>query len=126
QRSLQVSFTQRAIPSSVDADVSLCLYRIAQESLHNIVRHSRAREAQVSLTCDDGQIALQIADSGIGFDPRHIPHAGLGLHSMRERVAILNGQLTIDAAPGRGTQITVRILLDGAAASVSPSFAAPS
>jgi signal transduction histidine kinase len=126
QRNLHVTFTQRAIPPFVDEDVSLCLYRIAQESLHNIVRHSGAGEAQVTINCDDGQIALQIADSGIGFDPRHLPHAGLGLHSMRERVAILNGQLTIDAAPGRGTQITARILLDGAATNIARSFVAPS
>jgi signal transduction histidine kinase len=116
QRDLRVNFKQRAIPASVDADVSLCLYRIAQESLHNIVRHSHAREARVTLTSDAGQIELQIADSGIGFDPRHLAHSGLGLHSMRERVAILNGELHIDAAPGRGTQITVRIPLGAAPA----------
>ena len=98
-------------PPSVDADVSLCLYRIAQESLHNVVRHSHARDAHVTIGCDDGFVSLQIADSGIGFDPRHAAHAGLGLHSMRERVAILNGQLTIDAAQGSGTHIMVRIPL---------------
>jgi PAS domain S-box-containing protein len=111
QRNVRVTFTQGIIPPSVDADVSLCLYRIAQESLHNIVRHSHARDAHVTITCDDGFVSLQIADSGIGFDPRHVVHAGLGLHSMRERVAILNGQLTIDAAQGSGTQIMVRIPL---------------
>ena len=111
QRHVHVTFTQGVIPPSVDADISLCLYRIAQESLHNIVRHSHAREARVTLTTDDVYLSLQIADAGVGFDPRHMTHAGLGLRSMRERVAILNGQLTIDAAPGMGTQITVRILL---------------
>jgi len=111
QRKVRVTFTQGVVPTSVDADVSLCLYRIAQESLHNVVRHSQARDAHVTITCDDGFVSLQIADSGIGFDPRHVAHAGLGLHSMRERVAILNGQLSIDAAQGSGTQIRVRIPL---------------
>jgi PAS domain S-box-containing protein len=111
QRSVRVTFTQGVVPPSVDADVSLCLYRIAQESLHNVVRHSQARDARVTIASDDGFVSLQIADSGIGFDPRHVAHAGLGLHSMRERVAILNGQLSIDAAQGSGTQIMVRIPL---------------
>jgi PAS domain S-box-containing protein len=111
QRNVRVTFTQGVVPPSVDADVSLCLYRIAQESLHNVVRHSHARDAHVTIACDDGFVSLQIADSGIGFDPRIVAHAGLGLHSMRERVAILNGQLTIDAAQGSGTQIMVRIPL---------------
>ena len=111
QRKVLVTFTQGLVPTSVDADVSLCLYRIAQESLHNVVRHSQARDAHVTITCDDGFVSLQIADSGIGFDPRHVAHAGLGLHSMRERVAILHGQLSIDAAQGSGTQIMVRIPL---------------
>jgi len=111
QRKVCVTFTQGLVPTSVDADVSLCLYRIAQESLRNVVRHSQARDAHVTITSDDGFVSLQIADSGIGFDPRHVAHAGLGLHSMRERVAILNGQLSIDAAQGSGTQIRVRIPL---------------
>jgi PAS domain S-box-containing protein len=111
QRSVRVTFTQGVVPPSVDADVSLCLYRIAQESLHNVVRHSQAQDAHVTISCDDGFVSLRIADSGVGFDPRHVAHAGLGLHSMRERVAILNGHLSIDAAQGSGTQIMVRIPL---------------
>jgi PAS domain S-box-containing protein len=121
QRNLHVTFTQSAIPPFVDPDVSLCLYRIAQESLHNIARHSHAREAQVTIACDDGQIALQVADEGVGFDPRQITHAGLGLRSMRERVAILNGQLTIDTAPGRGTRINVCVPLGSQASRQDPS-----
>jgi signal transduction histidine kinase len=104
-----VAFTCGSIPQSIDPNVSLCLYRIAQEALHNVVRHSGAREARVSITCDAGQIALQISDSGIGFDPTHVQPAGLGLAGMRERVAVLNGQLVITAVHGEGTQITVHI-----------------
>jgi signal transduction histidine kinase len=91
--------------------MSLCLYRIVQEALHNVARHSDAREAHVGVTCEAGHIALQIADSGVGFDLTDARSTGLGLASMRERVAVLKGQLTINAAPGAGTQITVRIPL---------------
>ncbi len=113
QRNLEVAFSHREIPPSLDADVSLCLYRIVQEALHNVARHSQARNAQVSVITDDGHIALQIADSGVGFDPRRISPSGLGLANMRERVAILNGLLAIDAVPGGGTRVGVRIPLVG-------------
>jgi signal transduction histidine kinase len=109
QRSLHVAFTHGSILPSIDPNVSLCVYRIAQEALHNVARHSGVREAHVRIACDDGHIALQISDSGIGFDPRHVRPAGLGLASMRERVAVLNGQLVINAVPGEGTQIIVHI-----------------
>src|SRR5215510_987873 len=69
QRNLHVTFTHRSIPSSVDPNVSLCLYRIAQEALHNVARHSHTREAHVSVACNADHIALQIADSGVGFNP---------------------------------------------------------
>ena len=111
QRNLHVAFTHGAMPPSMDANVSLGLYRIVQEALQNVTRHSQAMSAEVSVTCDEHQIALQVADSGVGFDPAHVPHAGLGLVSMRERVAALDGRLAIDAVPGRGTQIMVRIPL---------------
>ena len=109
QRNLDVQFTHAAMPPAVDAAVSLCVYRIVQEALHNVARHSQARGARVSVSGDDGEIVLQISDSGVGFDPNYVPQGGLGLVSMRERAADLNGRLTIDAAPGRGTQISVRI-----------------
>jgi signal transduction histidine kinase len=111
QRNLHVGFTHASIPSSIDANISLCLYRIAQEALHNVARHSRANEAHVSITCDQVRIALHISDAGVGFDRRQVRPAGLGLASMRERVAVLKGQLDINSVPGGGTQITVHIPL---------------
>jgi len=120
QRNLRVAFTQGSIPSAVGSDISLCLYRIVQEALHNVARHSHAEEAHVSLTCDeDDHIVLRIEDAGIGFDPRQVQHAGLGIVSMRERVTVVKGQLTIDAVPGGGTQIAVRIPLGGEGAGLA-------
>jgi len=120
QRNLHVTFTHRSIPSSVDPHVSLCLYRIAQEALHNVARHSQTREAHVSVACNADHIALQIADSGVGFNPSDRRSAGLGLASMRERVAVLKGQLAINAAPGAGTQIAVQIPLVDVKAQYAP------
>jgi signal transduction histidine kinase len=123
-RNLPVAFTHGPMPPSMGAHVSLCLYRIVQEALQNVARHSHAVSAEVSLTCDEGQIALHIADSGVGFDPKHVPHVGLGLVSMRERVAALDGRLAIDAVPGAGTRIAVRIPLVSQGTSPQPPFVA--
>jgi signal transduction histidine kinase len=106
---LDITFTHNQLPQPVSSNISLPLYRIVQEALHNIVRHSRARSANVSFAAEHTQLVLQIADSGVGFDARQTQQAGLGLVSMRERVALLNGEMAVDAAPGRGTRITVRI-----------------
>ena len=108
---LRVTFLHAHIPASLDAKVSLSLYRITQEALHNVLRHSHARDARVCLTCDADYIVLRVTDSGVGFDPRRVPDAGLGLVSMEERAALLKGQLTIETVPGEGTQVYVRVPL---------------
>ena len=111
QGRVHVTFAHDDLPQPVDPHVSLCLYRITQEALHNVSRHSQARDAQVHLTsADDRHLALQIADSGVGFDAR-ARHSGMGLVNMRERVEFLGGDLSIDAVPGSGTRISVRVPL---------------
>jgi signal transduction histidine kinase len=109
QRDLTITFSEADIPEVVDPNVSLCLYRITQEALHNVAKHSLSPDASVRLERNGDEFFLIVADSGIGFDPLDADHAGLGLASMRERVAILKGQLTIEAAPGGGTRISVRV-----------------
>jgi signal transduction histidine kinase len=109
QRHLRVAFTYRTLPAPLDANVSLGLYRIVQEALHNVARHSHTNEARVMLTSDGGDIVLDISDAGVGFDPKRLGSSGLGLVSMQERVSLLKGHMTIDAAPGAGTRIHVRV-----------------
>jgi NarL family two-component system sensor histidine kinase LiaS len=86
-----------------------------QEALHNVARHSGTREARVSLVSDAASIALEVADSGVGFNPGGHPYGSLGLAGMQERVTYLKGRLVIDAFPGGGTRISVRIPLEAAA-----------
>jgi signal transduction histidine kinase len=93
----------------VDPGVALCLYRIAQEALHNIAKHSQAEDASVHLAHQGDEVHLHIADSGVGFDPVAVDHGGLGLLSMRERVGVLKGNLVIHASPGGGTRIGVSV-----------------
>jgi PAS domain S-box-containing protein len=85
------------------------LYRIAQEALHNTVKHARASRAELKLECDEQSIALEVSDDGAGFDPGGDFSGHLGLKSMRERAARLGGTLQVESAPGEGASIRVRI-----------------
>jgi NarL family two-component system sensor histidine kinase LiaS len=84
------------------------LFRIAQEALANIARHSSANRADVSLDYGKEAVTLCIEDDGRGFDVSH-QHGGLGLHSMRERAEALGGSFGVETGPGRGTRITVAL-----------------
>jgi signal transduction histidine kinase len=90
--------------------ISLCLYRIVQEALHNVMKHSLAKHVEVRLAADDGRVLLRIADDGVGFDLSHNTE-GLGLPSMRERARSVGGTIEIGSSPKTGTQIEVRVNL---------------
>ncbi|MFI5076775.1 MAG: GAF domain-containing protein, partial [Vicinamibacteria bacterium] len=96
-------------------DVETNLYRIAQEALHNVVKHAQARNVSVLLSRRDHHAMLMIEDDGRGFQPQRpaAPHraAGFGLISMRERAMLVGGELEIDSTPGSGTSIFVRVPL---------------
>jgi PAS domain S-box-containing protein len=94
------------IPDAVPPDVSLCLYRVLQEALQNVVKHSESRYARVSLNGRVDTIDLTVEDSGAGFDPPEAMRGrGLGLTSMKERLKIVGGQLSIQSEPGCGATI---------------------
>ena len=105
---LQVSFRHEGIPSSLPPDVALCLYRIVQEGLSNVVQHSGTRQAWLQLVCQEGSIRLDLWDKGSGFHAETVK-AGLGLLTMRERCRRLDGSLVIHN--GEGTRIEVQIPL---------------
>jgi signal transduction histidine kinase len=111
RRKINASFAHGALPRSIDPNVSLCLYRITQEALHNVFRHSRARSVLVRLGSARGVLSLQVADDGVGFDASREAPSGLGLISMRERVALLGGTLQIHSIPQAGTRITATVQL---------------
>jgi signal transduction histidine kinase len=89
---------------------ALCLYRIAQEALGNVAKHSRAREVEVRLTRADGRVRLCVKDDGAGFVPDQAGQSGgLGLINMRERVRPLSGTLELESEPGRGTTVRAEV-----------------
>jgi PAS domain S-box-containing protein len=94
----------------VAPDVALCLYRVTQESLRNIGKHSGASEARLTLTESDGSLRLLISDTGAGFDvARERGTKGLGLVSMEERVRLVGGTFLLKSRPGMGTELEVRV-----------------
>ena len=89
--------------------LSLCLYRVAQEALRNVARHSSASSVEVELRAVTGDLELAVQDNGVGFDPtRKQARPSLGLAGMRQRLALVDGELLIDSAPGGGTTIVAR------------------
>ena len=89
--------------------VSLCLYRVAQEALRNVARHSSAGSVEVELRALAGKLELAVQDNGVGFDPtRKQARPSLGLAGMRQRLSLVDGELLIDRSPGGGTSIVAR------------------
>jgi len=92
---------------SVPSEIAICLYRIAQEALRNVVKHSGSSVAWVRISKGHQEIQLSIEDRGVGFKLHNTPTAGLGLVSMQERVQIVQGKINIQSAPDEGTFIRV-------------------
>lgn len=106
------------ITSRLDPALELAIYRIAQEALSNVVRHSRADAALVSLRRRPNGLRLLVADNGSGFTPEHVERGvegdrGLGLLGMRERARVCGGVFKLRSAPGRGTVLAVRFVAVG-------------
>ena len=96
--------------AAVPPAAALCLYRVAQEALHNIVKHAHARSARISLTRRDGCLAMSAEDDGCGFDSATASrHNGLGLMSLDERVRMLEGTFAVTTARQAGTTVSVTI-----------------
>lgn len=89
-------------------NVQFCLYRVAQEALNNVGKHSRTRQASVQLGTEMDMVVLEITDTGIGFETS-MPVVGLGIASMRERLRTAGGDLTIASHPGQGTKLTATV-----------------
>ena len=89
-----------------DPALAAGLLRVTQEALTNVARHAEASEVGVVLTVGGDAVVLAIQDDGVGFDPS-APRVGHGLSNLHDRVTLLGGTITVDAAPGRGTAIRV-------------------
>ena len=110
QQKVDIVFGYRDVPRTVTQEISICLFRVLQEALHNAVKHSKVRQFQVELFGTLGAIHLSVSDSGLGFDTQSaMNRQGLGLTSMQERMKLVDGELSIDSQPTRGTTIRARV-----------------
>ncbi len=110
QKKVEIDFSHTNIPDGVPKEISLCLFRVLQEALQNAVKHSGVRQFAVELNGMEQEIQLTVSDQGVGFDPRAaIDSHGLGLISMRERLHLAAGQISIESQPGSGTTIHARV-----------------
>ena len=93
------------MPGALDDDLTLCLYRLAQEAVQNAWRYSGAAAIAIHLSGANGNVTLSVADNGNGFEVETARGRGLGLISMQERVEAIGGRLTIQSTNGAGTRI---------------------
>jgi len=112
QQGMHVVFSHQDVPRSVSSDVALCLFRIVQEGLRNVKKHSGAASAQVRIENMDDTLHLSIDDDGKGFDMKGVSERqGLGLWSMRERVRLVGGRFKIHSDTQKGSRIEVWVPL---------------
>ena len=109
QHAIEIECRVREVPAELDDNVSLSLFRSAQEALRNVVKHSHAQHARVELAGGPGAVRLTVSDDGVGFDPEQLKSRhGLGLVSMEERLRAVGGEVSIRSKPSQGTQVEAR------------------
>ena len=116
RRMVEIIFKDHGLPSLVPPDVSICLFRVLQEALHNGVKHSGAQKFEVQLWGASDEINLTVSDSGAGFNLDAARKGrGLGLIRIEQRLRLVRGTFSIDSQPSRGTTIHARVPLSKAA-----------
>jgi len=110
QQGVEIDFQSEGIPEELSHEISICLFRVLQEAVQNAAKHSGSRHLQVSLRNGSKEIELTVHDSGIGFElERAFQKQGLGLTSMRERMKLVCGELSIESELQRGTTVCARV-----------------
>ena len=112
QQELQIAFRDDGLPERLPKEIALVLFRVLQEALTNAVKHSGARHVTVTLRASADAIQLEVVDDGIGFEQTAVTRVhGLGLVSMRERLHLVNGEISVDSRPGAGSRVRARVPL---------------
>ncbi len=115
QHPIVIDLEMDGLTKAASKDVELCIYRVVQEALHNIAKHSGADWARLKFIDDGSTLQMEISDNGQGFmQAKALQGPGLGLASMRERLSIVDGNLQINSAAGRGTTLSARVPLEPA------------
>jgi PAS domain S-box-containing protein len=120
QYDVNVEFKDENVPRELPKQISLCLFRVTQEALHNAVKYSGTQEYAVKLSAAGDEVELVVSDAGAGFDAAEaMRNQGLGLVSMEERVHLVQGRFNIESKPGEGTKVVVSVPLIASASSAA-------
>jgi PAS domain S-box-containing protein len=112
QKQVEIVFSHHNVPRTVPREISLCLFRVLQEALHNAVRYSKVSRFEVELVGSSDAVSLVVRDGGVGFDPEKAMNGrGLGLISMQERLKLVSGRLSVESQRLRGTAIHATVPL---------------
>ncbi len=112
QHNVKIDFNHMDVPRNLSKEISLCLFRVLQESLQNAVKHSGERQFKLELLGTPREIKIILKDFGVGFDQREAANGpGLGLISMRERLQLVGGEILVESEPGHGTTVSARVPL---------------
>jgi two-component system sensor histidine kinase UhpB len=105
-RGVRATLAADRVDGRLPPELELVFYRVAQEALTNVARHAKASSARVRLARSDGRIVLEVEDDGVGFELQGpAARGGLGLEGMRERMALIGGEIRVESRPGRGTKV---------------------
>jgi PAS domain S-box-containing protein len=110
QYEVEIDFSEKNVPTKLDKDVSLCLFRVAQEALHNAMKYSGVNQFSVELSGVENAVQLVVSDVGVGLDVEEAKkNPGLGLLSMQERVHLVHGSFSVESKPWHGTKVIVSV-----------------
>ncbi len=112
QSGITITFTHDSVPAALSPDLTLCLFRVVQEALHNAIKYSQAKEVSVHLAGGPQGLTLSVVDDGVGFDVDAVWGKGLGLVSMKERLEAIGGSLEIRSHPGASTTVLAMVPFD--------------
>jgi signal transduction histidine kinase len=111
QGEIEVEFESRLPDTRLPEEIETVLYRVIQEALNNVLKHADAKQVSVVLARKDGAVTAFVEDDGRGFVPDKSDDSGVGLVGMRERVALVDGRLTVESSEGEGTTVVVEVPL---------------
>jgi PAS domain S-box-containing protein len=124
-----VSYVEQIGPERLPAPIETALFRVALEALTNVRKHARTTQVRIALVCEAGDVCLEVRDWGRGFAPTAIGDSDrvghIGLHEIRDRVALLGGQVDLESSPGEGTRMFARIPIPDSVATGSCAAEAP-
>ena len=105
----EIDFQYHSIPEKIPTMISLSIYRVIQELLHNTIKHAKAKEILIQINTEDDEMVIQFEDDGVGYDPENLTRVGMGLENIRSRINYLKGQLSTESSDGNGTSTLIHV-----------------